>query len=353
MKPIIGITHGDINGVGYEVIIRALEDPTMLELFTPVIYGSIKLASHYRKAMGLPQLPHNRIDNASQAKPGTVNFINVIGEDVVAEPGQSTEAAGKAALAALERATADLKEGTIDALVTAPINKSNIQCDDFHFAGHTEYLQDRLGDEDTRALMIMADQSGLRVALCTTHIPLEEVSDKLTSELIEQKINDFANALISDFGIHTPRNAVLSLSPHAGDNGLLGCEEEDVIIPAIQSAKNSKIQVFGPYAADGFFGAGNQKKFDGILAMYHDQGLIPFKTLCGTTGVNFTAGLPFVRTSPDHGTAYAIAGKGEADGQSMRSAIYMAIDALRHRANHSESTSNPLKKLYQERGRDN
>lgn len=346
---IVGITHGDINGVGYEVILKAFEDPQIFDLCTPVIYGSLKLASNSRKQLGLPQIPYQSIESVDHAKPGMLNFINVIGEDVQAEPGKSTEAAGIAALAALERAVADLRAGGIDCLVTAPINKANIQSPEFHFAGHTEYLQDRLGGDDDRALMIMANDRGLRVALTTTHLPLKDIAGALTAELIEQKIKDFNEALTCDFGIHAPRIAVLALNPHNGDGGLLGSEEEDVIVPAIEEARKQKIQVYGPYAADGFFGAGHQTKFDGILAMYHDQGLAPFKALSGAEGVNFTAGLPYVRTSPDHGTAYDIAGKGEADAQSMRSAIYMAIDALRYRRNHKEAVANPLPKLYQER----
>ncbi len=349
----VGITHGDINGVGYEVILKAFEDPQMFDLCTPVVYGSLKIASNYRKLLNLGQIPYQRIDSADQAKPGMLNFVNVIGEEVQAEPGKQTEAAGAAALAALERATDDLKGGAIDCLVTAPINKANIQGPDFHFSGHTEYLQDRLGEEDSRALMIMADERGLRVALATTHLALKDVADALTTELIEQKIRDFNHSLVSDFGIHSPRIAVLALNPHSGDGGLLGSEEQEVIAPAVEAMRQEKIQVYGPYPADGFFGAGHQHKFDGILAMYHDQGLTPFKALSGSEGVNFTAGLPYVRTSPDHGTAYDIAGQGVADAQSMRSAIYMALDALRNRSNHLRAVANPLPKLYQERpGRD-
>ncbi len=348
-KIIVGITHGDINGIGYEVILKSFEDPQIFDLCVPVVYGSLKLASNCRKQLGMPQIPYQTIESAAQAKPGMLNFINVVGEEVVAEPGKSTEAAGAAAFAALERATADLRDGQIDCMVTAPINKANIQREDFHFAGHTEYLQARLGGDDDRALMIMASERGLRVALVTTHLPLKEISAALTKELVLQKIKDFNTALVSDFGVHAPRIAVMALNPHSGDGGLLGKEEQEVIIPAIEAARDEKILVYGPYPADGFFGAGHHAKFDGVLAMYHDQGLTPFKALSGTDGVNFTAGLPFVRTSPDHGTAYDIADRGEADAQSMRSAIYMALDALRARRNHLQSVSNPLPKLYQER----
>lgn len=348
-KIIVGITHGDINGIGYEVILKSFEDPQMFDLCVPVVYGSMKIASNYRKQLGMAQIPYQIIETPSQAKPGVINFINVVGEDVQAEPGKATESAGRAALSALERAADDIKAGLIDCMVTAPINKSNIQGPDFNFAGHTEYLQSTLGGENDRALMIMASEHGLRVALVTTHLPLKDVSGALTQELVAQKIKDFHNSLVSDFGVHAPRIAVLALNPHSGDDGLLGNEELDIIIPAIEEACQDKVLVYGPYPADGFFGAGHQSKFDGVLAMYHDQGLTPFKALIGADGVNFTAGLPYVRTSPDHGTAYDIAGQGVADAQSMRSAIYMAIDALRARRSHQESVSNPLPKLYQER----
>lgn len=345
----VGITHGDYNGVGYEVILKAFEDPTMFELCVPIVYGSQRIAAHYRKLLDLPQQTSCHIEAASAAKSQSLNFINVVGEEEQILPGQSNEASGRAALAALERAVRDLKEGEIDVLVTAPINKSTIQCPDFHFAGHTEYLEASLGDEGDRALMIMAADNGLRVALATVHTPLAEVAGKLTRESVSQRIADFNTALIRDFGIHAPRIAVLALNPHAGDNGVIGHEEEEIIAPAIADACADKILAFGPYPADGFFGAESYTKFDGVLAMYHDQGLIPFKTLCGGNGVNFTAGLPWVRTSPDHGTACDIAGKGVADAQSMRSAIYLAIDALRNRAVHDEAFADPLKKIYQDR----
>lgn len=345
----VGITHGDYNGVGYEVILKAFEDPQMFDLCTPVVYGSQRLASHYRKQLDLPAVATHRAETAAEAKDGSLNFINVVADDETPAPGKSTEAAGRAALAALERATADLKAGLIDVIVTAPINKENIQGPDFHFPGHTEYFEASLGEKDARALMVMASDSGLRVALATIHMPLAKVAGELTSELVVKRLEDFNLSLMRDFGVHSPRIAVLALNPHAGDGGLLGKEESDIIEPAIAEARNLRIQAFGPYPADGFFGAGHHKRFDGVLAMYHDQGLIPFKALCGTCGVNFTAGLPHVRTSPDHGTAYDIAGKGQADAQSMRQAIYMAIDAMRNRARHDEAFARPLKKLYQER----
>ncbi|MCM1309397.1 MAG: 4-hydroxythreonine-4-phosphate dehydrogenase PdxA [Bacteroides sp.] len=345
----VGITHGDYNGIGYEIILKAFEDPQMFDLCTPVVYGSQRLASAYRKQLEIPTVPVWRAESGSQAKDGHLNFVNVVGDDEQLTPGHSTEAAGKAALAALERATSDLKTGEIDVIVTAPINKENIQGPEFHFPGHTEYFEAALGDAGNHALMIMASEDGLRVALATVHLPLAKVAGEINTELIVRRLEEFNSSLIRDFGVHSPRIAVLALNPHAGDGGLLGKEEEEIIIPAVAEANNLKIQAFGPYPADGFFGAGHHVHFDGILAMYHDQGLIPFKTLCGTSGVNFTAGLPFVRTSPDHGTAYDIAGKGVADAQSMRQAIYMAIDALRNREIHDEAFANPLKKLYQDR----
>lgn len=349
----VGITHGDYNGVGYEVLLKAFEDPAMFDLCTPVIYGSQRIAAHYGKLLELPHLPMHRINSADDAKEDCLNFIEVVDDSEQLVIGHSTEAAGKAAFRALERAVADLKEGEIDVLVTAPINKANIQSADFHFPGHTEYLESTLAEDDSRALMIMAEEGGLKVALTTIHVPLAEVSAQLSTELVSRRIEEFNNALIQDFGVHRPRIAVLSLNPHAGDGGLLGKEEDEIIIPAIAEANNNRILAFGPYSADGFFGAGSYTKFDGVLAMYHDQGLIPFKAIAGTSGVNFTAGLPYVRTSPDHGTAYDIAGRGEADSQSMRQAIYMAIDALRRRQTHEEAFANPLPKLYQDRGRDN
>ncbi|MDE6513681.1 MAG: 4-hydroxythreonine-4-phosphate dehydrogenase PdxA [Muribaculaceae bacterium] len=346
----VGITHGDYNGVGYEVILKAFEDPQMFELCTPVVYGSQRIASHYRKMLDIQQVAVHRPERAANAKDDALNFINVVGDDEPIEPGKNTEAAGKAARAALERAVADLKAGEIDVLVTAPINKENVQSAEFRFPGHTEYLESALGEEgNDRALMIMAADNGLRVALATIHLPLANVAQQLTTELLVSRLEEFNRSLMRDFGVHSPRIAVLALNPHAGDGGLLGKEESDIIEPAIAEANNLRIQAFGPYSADGFFGAAHHLHFDGVLAMYHDQGLIPFKALCGNQGVNFTAGLPFVRTSPDHGTAFDIAGRNEADPQSMRQAIYMAIDALRNRRRHEEAFASPLPKLYQER----
>lgn len=338
----VGITHGDFNGIGYEVILKMLDDPRMLELCTPVIYGSAKIAAFYRKGIELQQ-PQQlcQIADAADAKAGSCNIVNVIGEEARIEPGRSTDEAGKAAFAALERAVADLREGKIDALVTAPINKHNIQSELFHFPGHTEYLEASAAD-GSKALMILCNES-VRVALVTTHLPVAKVAGAVTKEAVLEKLRLFDRSLTEDFGVHKPRIAVLALNPHSGDNGLIGSEEQQTIIPAIEQAQKEKIHAFGPYAADGFFGSGLFKRFDGVLAMYHDQGLAPFKAIAMDDGVNFTAGLPWVRTSPDHGTGYDIAGQDKASEASIRSALYMALDVLRNRRNHAEATANPLK----------
>lgn len=351
----VGITHGDINGVGYEIILKVLEDERILELCTPVVYGSAKIAANYRKSLGMGNIPFCQIDSAADAREGANNIVNVVGEDVRAEPGTSSPEGGKAALAALDRAVSDLRAGDIDVLVTAPINKANIQSDDFHFPGHTEYLEARAADEGApapHALMILCNDT-MRVALVTTHLPIAKVPEAITKEGIIAKLELFNRSLHRDFGIPTPRIAVLSLNPHAGESGLLGTEEQEIIIPAIEEARERKILAFGPYAPDGFFGAGRFVKFDGILAMYHDQGLAPFKTLAMDSGINFTAGLPFVRTSPDHGTGYDIAGRGEASPESMRSAIYAAIDIWRNRHIDDDAHRSPLRRQYREKGSDN
>lgn len=326
----VGITHGDINGVGYEIILKVLADNRMLELCTPVVYGSAKIAAFYRKALEMPNVPFNQIADAAEARAGVNNIINVVGEDTRIEPGVSSDVAGQAAFAALERAVSDLRAGTIDVLVTAPINKANIQSETFTFPGHTEYLEASFG-EPGQALMILCNDT-MRVALVTTHLPLSKVPEAITKEAVLAKLTAFSASLRRDFGINNPRIAVLSLNPHAGENGLLGSEEIEHIIPAIADAKERRIMAFGPYAADGFFGSGRFVKFDGILAMYHDQGLAPFKALAMDNGINFTAGLPVVRTSPDHGTGYDITGRGEASEESLRQAIYAAIDIFRLRS---------------------
>ena len=347
----VGITHGDINGIGYEVILKALEDSRMFELCTPIIYGSAKIANFYRKQLELPQFAINQVAKATEARDGACSIINVVGEDTLIEPGKATPTSGKAAFAALEQAVSDLRNGTIDALVTAPINKDAIQSETFNFPGHTEYLETSLGD-GKKALMILCNDN-VRVALVTTHLPIAKVPSAITQEAILEKLEIFNNSLKNDFGINYPRIAVLSLNPHAGENGLLGKEEQEVITPAIEQGRENKIQCYGPYAADGLFGSGQYSKFDGILAMYHDQGLAPFKTLAMESGVNYTAGLDFVRTSPDHGTGYDIAGKGEASEESLRQAIYKAIDVVRCRRNEAYIHRNPLRKQYFDKGKDN
>lgn len=348
----VGITQGDINGIGYEVILKTFADIRMAEICIPVIYGSMKVAAYHRKAMDLQPVSFNQINSAKDAVVNKVNIVNCISEDTKIEIGESTSIAGEAAFVSLEQAVADLKSGIIDVLVTAPINKHNIQRDDFHFPGHTEYLEERFGENNDKSLMILVKDS-LRVALVTGHVPLADVPKSLTKERIIDTAIRFENSLKRDFRIGRPRIAILSLNPHAGENGLLGSEENDIIIPAIRELQDKKILCFGPYPADGFFGAGEFAKFDGILAMYHDQGLAPFKTLAMEDGVNFTAGLPIVRTSPAHGTAYGIAGKNEASEESFRQAIYMAIDTYANRIEFDKAHANPLRKLYVERGGDN
>ena len=335
----VGITHGDTNGIGYEVILKMLEDNRLAEMAEIIVYGSAKAAAFYRKAMELHPVQLQKIEHPDQAKDGNFSIINVVGEDLKIDPGVASAVAGQAAFAALEAATKDLREGAIDVLVTAPIDKHSIQSPEFSFPGHTEYLETVLTDEEHpgKSLMILCNED-MRVALATAHIPVSKVSETLTKELILEKIEALDLSLRKDFGCLNPRIAVLALNPHAGEQGLLGSEEQDVIIPAIQEAQGRKILAFGPYAADGFFGSGNYKVFDGILAMYHDQGLAPFKALAMDSGVNFTAGLPYVRTSPDHGTGYDIAGQGKASPDSLRAALYSAIDIFRNRRAYADTT---------------
>ena len=342
----VGISHGDFNGIGYEVILKTFSDPTMLELCTPVIYGSPKVAAYHRKAMDI-QTSFSICASAAEVQDGRVNIINCSEEELMVELSKPTPEAGKAALDALEKALADYREGMIDVLVTAPINKYTIQSDTFHFPGHTEYIQDRVGDGQ-KALMILM-KGDLRVAVATGHVPLSQVPGMLTKKLIQDKLQIFHRSLRWDFGIDCPRIAVLSLNPHGGENGLLGTEEQEVIIPAMQEMIAKGVQCFGPFPADGFMGSGNFARFDGILAMYHDQGLAPFKALAMDEGVNFTAGLPIVRTSPAHGTAYDIAGKGIASEDSFRQAVYVAIDVFRNRRMEREISAHPLRKQYYEK----
>lgn len=347
----VGITQGDINGIGYEVILKTLSEPGMLELCTPVLYGSSKIVTYHRKALDMPQIPFNNITSANDLRDGVNNLVEVLNYDAKVEIGTLTPSAGKAAHIALEIAVADLKAGLIDVLVTAPINKHSIQSENFNFPGHTEYLEASIGNGDKSLMILFNDR--IKVALVTTHLPVAKIPEAITIESITEKLKIFNLTLIKDFGIVAPRIAVLSLNPHAGENGLLGKEEQEVIIPAIEGANAKKIICFGPYAADGFFGNELYKHFDGVLAMYHDQGLAPFKTIAMESGVNFTAGLPFVRTSPDHGTGFDIAGKNEASEESFREAIYKAIDIYRCRHTYLDMKSNPLKKQYFDKGSDN
>lgn len=342
----IGITQGDINGVGWEVILKTFADARMAELCTPVIYGSPKVAAYYKTRIAeLEEISFNAVPSARDARRGRVNLVACGVESAVAEPGKATPEAGQAAVEALRKAVADLKEGAIDALVTAPINKESVQGENFHFTGHTEFLASELGGTP---MMIMCSER-LRVGLVTIHIPVAEVSQSLTKERIAESLRVLRASLIQDFGIVDPRIAVLSLNPHAGDGGLLGREEQEIIKPAIVEAFRNGILAFGPFAADGLFANGGYTKYDAVLAMYHDQGLTPFKTI-SPDGVNFTANLRKVRTSPDHGTAYDIAGQDKADPQSMRNAIYAAIDIVANRRAWEEWSRNPLQHAEREKG---
>lgn len=342
----IGITQGDINGVGYEVILKTFEDPMMLELCTPIIYGSPKVAAYHRKSLDL-STNFSIVNSASEAMPDKLSVVNCTDDEVKVEFSKADPEAGKAALSALEKAIEEYREGLIDAIVTAPINKHTIQSEEFPFPGHTEYIEERLGDGE-KALMILM-KGDFRVALVTGHIPIAQVASTITKELIEEKLEIFNRSLKQDFGIGAPRIAVLALNPHAGDGGLLGMEEQEIIIPAIQEMAAKGVLCFGPYPADGFMGSGNLSHFDGVLAMYHDQGLAPFKALAMDEGVNYTAGLPVVRTSPAHGTAYDIAGKGVASEDSFRQAVYVAIDVFRNRLHEKNMRANPLRKQYYEK----
>ena len=337
----IGITHGDINGIGYEVIMKTLEDPRIMEMCTPIIYGSPKVAAYHRKALNIEDISFNHIRHANEAYIGKANIINCVDENVRVELGKSTSEAGLSSFNALEKATADLEKGYIDALITAPINKDNIQSEEFHFPGHTEYLAEKFNTKDYAMLMV---SETMKVGVVTTHIPLSKVASSLSKEAILSKIRIIARSLYQDFGINKPRIAVFGLNPHAGDNGLLGSEEKEIILPAIIQAKKEGIVALGPYPADGFFGSEDYRRFDAILAMYHDQGLIPFKLASFERGVNYTAGLPVIRTSPAHGTAYSLAGEDKASPESFRQALYLAIDIHKNRGIFDEITSNPLRK---------
>lgn len=340
-KTIIAITHGDMNGIAYEVILKTLAEPRVYEEFVPVIYGSSKAAGFYRKLFDIQGMNLNIINTVEEAHAKKINIINCTGDEIKVEPGKATEEAGKAALAALEKATEDLKKGLVDAIVTAPINKKNIQSDQFHFPGHTEYLEEKFGEGNSALMLLVNDV--MRIAVVTGHIPVNKVAASITSEKILEKLRVLNSSLKKDFTIIRPRIAVLGLNPHAGDEGVIGNEEETIIKPALKVAEKEGLLCFGPYPADGFFGSGNFNKFDGILAMYHDQGLIPFKTVSMDRGVNFTAGLTIIRTSPAHGTAYDLAGQNLASEESFRQALFMAYDILQNRKLDKEIRTNPLK----------
>ena len=341
----IGITQGDTNGIGWEIILKALADPRMTELFTPVVYGSPKAAAYYRNTVAeIEAFSFNPVASAAEARRGKANLV-ACGETADIAPGKPTPEAGRAAVEALCAAMRDLKAGHLDALVTAPFDKETVQADDFRYTGHTEYLAAELEGE----VMMILCSDVLRVGLVTKHIPVSEIARNITKERIVRDLDTLRRALIEDFGIVEPRIAVMALNPHAGDGGLLGREEQEIIRPAIVEAFSKGVLAFGPFAADGLFAGGGYAKYDGILAMYHDQGLAPFKSL-SPDGVNFTAGLSAVRTSPDHGTAFDIAGKDKADPQSMRNAIYAAIDIAEHRRAWAEWTRNPLQRAERDRG---
>lgn len=338
----VGISQGDINGIGLEVIIKALADPMICELCTPVLFSSQKTVSFYRKNIHLEDPNFNfhlcrDLDNLNLKKP---NLINCYDEEVAIEPGKPSAAGGKYALKSLEAAVNALKAGKIDVLVTAPIDKHTIQGKGFNFPGHTEYLDAHFGSNSSLMLLLAEN---LRVGVVTGHIPISQVASSITEEKILHKLRVLNKSLIEDFAVRKPRIAALGLNPHAGDNGTLGTEEQTIIAPALTRAREEGMLAYGPYPADGFFGSSMFMKFDAVLAMYHDQGLAPFKALSFNAGVNYTAGLSIVRTSPDHGTGYDIAGKDQASPDSFRQSIYAACDIFRTRNTHAETSANPLK----------
>jgi 4-hydroxythreonine-4-phosphate dehydrogenase len=338
----VGISHGDINGIGYEVIIKTLMEPHILEMCTPIIYGSPKVAAYHRKALNIENVSFNHVRGAQEASANKANIINCIDENIRVELGKSTPSAGESSFYALEKAATDLQKGLIDVLITAPINKHNIQSEQFKFPGHTEYLTKQFNADDSVMLMIAEN---LRIGVVTGHVPVVDIPRNLTKKKILSKLRIINRSLVQDFAVTNPRIAVLGLNPHAGDNGLIGKEELEIITPAIDQARNEGIAAMGPYPADGFFGSGDYARFDAILAMYHDQGLIPFKLISFERGVNFTAGLSVIRTSPAHGTAFNIAGEGKASPDSFREALYLAIDIYKNRQIYREISNDPLKKF--------
>ena len=341
-KPVIGLTCGDINGIGLELIIKTVGDARLLEICTPVIFANNKVLNFYRK--GLPEINFNfsTVKDATRINHRQVNLYNCWEDEVAVTPGQLTAVGGKYAVQSLVIAAEALKDGKIDGLVTAPIHKKNTQSEEFNFTGHTPYLKNLFGVPDVGMFMVAEN---MRVALVTEHVAIKDIAPLITREAILSKLQIINNSLKKDFGIDKPKIAVLGLNPHAGDEGLVGREEEEIIRPAVKEAKHKDIFCFGPYSADAFFARGLHEKFDAVLAMYHDQGLIPFKSLATGEGVNYTAGLDGIRTSPDHGVAFDIAGKNKADEASFREAIFKCVDIINARKEYADQRKNPLKKM--------
>jgi len=336
----VGISVGDLNGIGPEIILKTFEDNRSLELCTPVIFASSRIMNFFKRHFA-SKISFNEINSVNQITDGKVNVLNVWKEGVNIQFGQEDKKIGEYAIKSLEAAVSALKEGTVDVLVTAPINKHNIQSEKFNFPGHTDYLNQQLiGD----SLMFMISEN-LRVGLLTDHVPVKDVPSYITEDLIRQKLTTVSNSLKQDFAIPKPKIAVLAINPHAGDNGVIGNEDDSILRPSIEKLRKEGNLIYGPYSADSFFGSNNFQKFDAVIASYHDQGLIPFKTITFGNGVNFTAGLDKIRTSPDHGTAYEIAGKGEADESSFKRAMFTAIEIYRRRKDYNFYSKNPLKKM--------
>lgn len=342
----IGISQGDINGIGYEVMIKCFADQRMLDNCTPILYGSSKILSYHKKLIKeAADFSYVNIRNAMQAETYKFNVLNIIQDEVKIDIGQPSEIGGKLAAMSLERTCQEIIDGKLDAIVTNPINKKNIQSDTFNFPGHTEYLTKKFKAEES--LMVMTCRN-IHIGIMTNHLALHDIPKVVTIDLILRKLRVLDKSLRRDFGIRLPKIAVLALNPHAGDHGLIGNEDEDIVAPAVKQAFNEGILAFGPYPSDGFFGNGSLNDFDGVMALYHDQGLIPFKLLSFTEGVNFTAGLPYVRTSPAHGTAYEIAGQNKASASSFRNAVYLAMDIIKNRREYDMLNANPIKKANRE-----
>ncbi len=341
-KPVIGVTCGDLNGIGIELIIKTFSDNRILELCTPVVFASNKVINFYRKSLPEYNFNWQNIKELSKLNARQINIYNCWEEEVMVSPGQLSELGGKYAIKSLLAAVNALQRNEIDGLVTAPIHKKNVQSSEFNYTGHTPFLKNFFGATDV-VMILFANE--FRVALVTEHVPVNEVASQISRDIILRKLNILNESLKKDFGIDKPKIAVLGLNPHAGDEGLIGKEEETTIKPAIKDAKQNNMLVTGPFSADAFFARGLQSRFDAVLAMYHDQGLIPFKALAADEGVNYTAGLPVIRTSPDHGTAFDIAGKGKADESSFRAAVFECIDILNKRNEYEQNRKNPLKKM--------